>query len=44
VLQQLGWLHFQPGAAFADQEKAVTYLTKSLEAGTSAFHYLLFVY
>lgn len=33
VLQQLGWLHHQPGAPFADQEKAVTYLTKSLETG-----------
>ncbi|RXK37650.1 hypothetical protein M231_05062 [Tremella mesenterica] len=31
VLQQLGWLYHQPGAPFADQEKAVEYLTKSLE-------------
>jgi len=36
VLQQLGWLHHQPGAPFADQEKAVTYLTKSLETGKSS--------
>ena len=35
VLQQLGWLHHQPGAPFADQEKAVQYLTKSLETGQS---------
>ena len=35
VLQQLGWLHHQPGAPFADQEKAVQYLTKSLETGES---------
>ena len=33
VLQQLGWLHCQPGAAFLNLEKAVEYLTKSLEAG-----------
>jgi len=33
VLQQLGWLHHQPGAPFADQDKAVSYLTKSLETG-----------
>lgn len=37
VLQQLGWLHHQPGAPFADQEKAVTYLTKSLETGMSLY-------
>ncbi|OCF59955.1 general transcriptional repressor [Kwoniella mangroviensis CBS 10435] len=37
VLQQLGWLHHQPGAPFADQDKAVQYLTKSLETdGTDA--------
>ncbi|WWD22332.1 hypothetical protein CI109_106823 [Kwoniella shandongensis] len=37
VLQQLGWLHHQPGAPFADQDKAVAYLTKSLETdGTDA--------
>lgn len=35
VLQQLGWLHHQPGAPFADQDKAVSYLTKSLETGMS---------
>jgi len=38
VLQQLGWLHHQPGAPFADQEKAVSYLTKSLETGMSLCH------
>ena len=36
VLQQLGWLYHQPGASFADQDKAVQYLTKSLETGESA--------
>nr|XP_018266413.1 general transcriptional repressor [Kwoniella dejecticola CBS 10117]OBR88571.1 general transcriptional repressor [Kwoniella dejecticola CBS 10117] len=37
VLQQLGWLHHQPGAPFADQDQAVAYLTKSLETdGTDA--------
>ncbi|WWC67078.1 uncharacterized protein I206_100985 [Kwoniella pini CBS 10737] len=37
VLQQLGWLHHQPGAPFADQDKAVAFLTKSLETdGTDA--------
>ncbi|WVW81527.1 hypothetical protein I302_103522 [Kwoniella bestiolae CBS 10118] len=37
VLQQLGWLHHQPGAPFADQDKAVQFLTKSLETdGTDA--------
>ncbi|ORY25162.1 hypothetical protein BCR39DRAFT_471711 [Naematelia encephala] len=35
VLQQLGWLHHQPGAPFADQDKAVQYLTKSLETDGS---------
>ncbi|ORX33575.1 hypothetical protein BD324DRAFT_666398 [Kockovaella imperatae] len=35
VLQQLGWLHHQPGASFADQEQAVNYLTKSLETDGS---------
>ena len=35
VLQQLGWLHHQPGAPFADQDKAVSYLTKSLETDGS---------
>lgn len=35
VLQQLGWLYHQPGAHFADQEKAVSYLTKSLETDPS---------
>jgi hypothetical protein len=33
VLQQLGWLHHQAGAPFANQEQAVGYLTKSLETG-----------
>ncbi len=37
VLQQLGWLHHQPGAPFADQDKAVAYLTKSLETGEQFF-------
>lgn len=41
VLQQLGWLHHQPGAPFADNEKAVQYLTRSLEAGRSGLiHYV----
>lgn len=33
VLQQLGWLYHQGGASFANQELAINYLTKSLEAG-----------
>ena len=33
VLQQLGWLYHQPGAPFQNQELAIQYLTKSLEAG-----------
>lgn len=33
VLQQLGWLYHQDGSAFQNQELAITYLTKSLEAG-----------
>ncbi|KAF8575909.1 TPR-like protein, partial [Ramaria rubella] len=32
VLQQLGWLHHQPDAPFQNQEIAIQYLTKSLEA------------
>ncbi|WVQ80406.1 hypothetical protein IAT38_002511 [Cryptococcus sp. DSM 104549] len=35
VLQQLGWLYHQPGASFADQDKAVAYLTRSLETDGS---------
>lgn len=35
VLQQLGWLHHQPDAPFRDQDLAIQYLTKSLEAGVS---------
>ncbi len=33
VLQQLGWLYHQPTATFANQDSAIAYLTKSLEAG-----------
>ena len=33
VLQQLGWLYHQQGAPFQNQELAIQYLTKSLEAG-----------
>jgi glucose repression mediator protein len=33
VLQQLGWLYHQGGASFANQDLAISYLTKSLEAG-----------
>ncbi|KAF9652054.1 TPR-like protein [Thelephora ganbajun] len=32
VLQQLGWLYHQDGSTFQNQETAVTYLTRSLEA------------
>ncbi|KAF8971594.1 hypothetical protein BDZ97DRAFT_1254628 [Flammula alnicola] len=32
VLQQLGWLYHQDGSSFQDQELAISYLTKSLEA------------
>jgi len=35
VLQQLGWLYHQGGASFANQDLAISYLTKSLEAGES---------
>jgi tetratricopeptide (TPR) repeat protein len=35
VLQQLGWLYHQGGASFANQDLAISYLTKSLEAGKS---------
>ena len=35
VLQQLGWLHHQPDAPFQNQDMAIQYLTKSLEAGAS---------
>jgi glucose repression mediator protein len=34
VLQQLGWLYHQDGSTFQNQETAVTYLTRSLEAGS----------
>ena len=33
VLQQLGWLYHQDGSTFQNQELAIQYLTKSLEAG-----------
>jgi Tfp pilus assembly protein PilF len=33
VLQQLGWLYHQTSASFANQDLAIQYLTKSLEAG-----------
>lgn len=33
VLQQLGWLYHQDGSSFQNQELAIQYLTKSLEAG-----------
>ncbi|KIY45707.1 TPR-like protein [Fistulina hepatica ATCC 64428] len=36
VLQQLGWLYHQDGTAFQNQELAVHYLTKSLEADPTA--------
>lgn len=36
VLQQLGWLYHQDGSTFQNQETAVAYLTRSLEAGSSA--------
>ncbi|EAU93324.2 TPR-containing protein Mql1 [Coprinopsis cinerea okayama7 len=32
VLQQLGWLYHQDGSAFQNQDLAIQYLTKSLEA------------
>ncbi|KAK9473741.1 glucose repression mediator protein [Dipodascopsis tothii] len=32
VLQQLGWLYHQQNSSFANQDLAITYLTKSLEA------------
>jgi hypothetical protein len=33
VLQQLGWLYHQDGSNFQNQELAIQFLTKSLEAG-----------
>jgi glucose repression mediator protein len=33
VLQQLGWLYHQDGPSFQNQDLAIQYLTKSLEAG-----------
>ncbi|TFY79411.1 hypothetical protein EWM64_g4599 [Hericium alpestre] len=35
VLQQLGWLYHQDGPSFQDQDLAIQYLTKSLEADPS---------
>jgi hypothetical protein len=35
VLQQLGWLFHQDGPSFQNQDLAIQYLTKSLEAGNS---------
>ncbi|ORX97319.1 TPR-like protein [Basidiobolus meristosporus CBS 931.73] len=35
VLQQLGWLCHQPNAPFANQDTAIGYLTKSLEADSA---------
>ncbi|KAG2160230.1 TPR-like protein [Suillus bovinus] len=35
VLQQLGWLYHQDGSSFQNQELAIQYLTKSLEADPS---------
>ncbi|KAH9982192.1 hypothetical protein BGW80DRAFT_1262070 [Lactifluus volemus] len=35
VLQQLGWLYHQDGPAFQNQDLAIQYLTKSLEADPS---------
>ncbi|KAI0689680.1 hypothetical protein C8T65DRAFT_106406 [Cerioporus squamosus] len=43
VLQQLGWLYHQDGSSFQNQELAIQYLTKSLEAepGDAQSWYLL---
>ncbi|KAI0757584.1 hypothetical protein C8Q80DRAFT_1216170 [Daedaleopsis nitida] len=43
VLQQLGWLYHQDGSTFQNQELAIQYLTKSLEAepGDAQSWYLL---
>ncbi|KAI0762401.1 hypothetical protein C8Q74DRAFT_1318889 [Fomes fomentarius] len=43
VLQQLGWLYHQDGSSFQNQEVAIQYLTKSLEAepGDAQSWYLL---
>ncbi|ESK98128.1 transcriptional corepressor [Moniliophthora roreri MCA 2997] len=35
VLQQLGWLYHQDGSSFQNQDLAIQYLTKSLEADSS---------
>ncbi|KAF9014918.1 hypothetical protein BDQ17DRAFT_1418054 [Cyathus striatus] len=35
VLQQLGWLYHQDGSSFQNQDVAIQYLTKSLEADPS---------
>jgi tetratricopeptide (TPR) repeat protein len=32
VLQQLGWLFYQPDTTFVDQEHAIVLLTRSIEA------------
>jgi len=37
VLQQLGWLYHQDGPSFQNQDLAIQYLTKSLEAGKPFF-------
>ena len=37
VLQQLGWLYHQDGSTFQNQELAIQYLTKRLEAGMLTF-------
>ena len=39
VLQQLGWLYHQDGSSFQNQELAIQYLTKSLEAGALLVSY-----
>lgn len=42
VLQQLGWLYHQTNAPFANQDQAVSYLTKSLETdGTDSQSWFL---
>ncbi|KAK3837456.1 MAG: hypothetical protein J3R72DRAFT_387286, partial [Linnemannia gamsii] len=35
VLQQLGWLYHQQNAAFVNQDQAITFLTRSIEADNS---------
>jgi hypothetical protein len=41
VLQQLGWLYHQDGPPFQNQDLAIQYLTKSLEAGESLYSLLV---